>query len=1034
MKKFLLSLVAAAAALFATSCVNELEDGIKDNTGNGVTFEISASELASRALGDAEQAVYLLYGVYEIKDGNSVEFQNRLSNTTINDNLKFVDGNATVTINLLDDTSYNVLFWAVSAGTYDDDDADGITTTPAFTINWAEQTMRMNDSLEANVEGYDAFYGYSEGVAAGSNPEPIQLSRPFAQLNIGTNDLSIAAAGGFDPAKSKVVLENAPKKFDLKNGTVTETGTITYGLASMDEVKNSNYPIDGYDYLSMNYVLVSGKALVNVTLEVNDGNNKTIDNTYNSVPVQRNYRTNVYGSLLTNGSQFNVTIDKGLSTEYEENHTIVKTGYQFVLALLRGENVILANDITVTAQDITDAQNAPAHVMSRTNGSTPINVTINLGDHTITFKNGAELNLNGGSVTIEGEGTIVTEQSLGFTNGGVFTAEDSNVNTDNYSGEVTTVSEGLAAVFAKGGTFTMTTDIALDEALTVSANAILDLNGHVLSGVNNTNTGHLIEVSNSKSLTVKDSSAAKNGKITYAQGTSNVGWTIYVEGVLNLESGAIELTGDEWSIGYAVDLRPNAWGTAYTEPSTFNMKGGKLISSDGAVRVASSSSDSYKQVSANFNMTAGEIEAAYDGIFVQQSNEAYDVLNVNISGGTLKSELYPIRLYGPVATSKVGNSSVTISGGSFSKVNLTDKVALVEGLISLGGGVSAETLYHTNVAITGGTFTNGEALPTYKTPVAKIGDEKFGTLQEAINAAANGAVIVLISDIKQVDGVLIKDKILTIDLNNKTYTVTNGANVNNRNIKVSGTSDVIIKNGTLVAEGQLTSGAYGTVRTEGSANVTLDNVKLYSYRGYGLNVKANTGTTVTIKDSEIYAQYSGGIEAAGGTIELTNVKIDQKGVYSNAAWCSVAIGVNGGGKVTINSGEYNAAAIATDANSAQGTWVAYVMSSGGTLDIKGGTFNGTIAETANAANACGLICADRAAVVNIYDGTFNSNGAILDMRNNVGTQPNPVATLSGGDYSADPTKSGLYASNLITVAEGKKVESENGRWTIVDAK
>ena len=42
------------------------------------------------------------------------------------------------------------------------------------------------------------------------------------------------------------------------------------------------------------------------------------------------------------------------------------------------------------------------------------------------------------------------------------------------------------------------------------------------------------------------------------------------------------------------------------------------------------------------------------------------------------------------------------------------------------------------------------------------------------------------------------------------------------------------------------------------------------------------------------------------------------------------IGVNGSGKVTVNSGNYSAKTIATDANAAQATWVAYVMSSGGT--------------------------------------------------------------------------------------------------------
>ena len=304
-------------------------------------------------------------------------------------------------------------------------------------------------------------------------------------------------------------------------------------------------------------------------------------------------------------------------------------------------------------------------------------------------------------------------------------------------------------------------------------------------------------------------------------------------------------------------------------------------------------------------------------------------------------------------------------------------------------------------------------------------------LKAAIANAENGDIIMLQSNITDADGVVITDKNITIDLNGKTFTISEGASTNNRNFKIDGSSVVTIQNGTLIADGDITSGAYGTVRTEGTANVTLSNLKLYSYRGYGLNVKACTGTSITINDTEIYAQYGGGVEAAGGTIELNDVTIEQEGVYSGAAWCSVAIGVNGGGKVTVNSGTYSAAPIATDGNAAQGTWVAYVMSSGGDLVINGGTFNGTVANTTSAANACGVICADRAAVVEINGGTFNSNGAILDMRNNVGTLPNPVATLNGGVFSADPTVSGLGNSNLIKVGEGSKViDNKNGTWTV----
>ena len=56
-------------------------------------------------------------------------------------------------------------------------------------------------------------------------------------------------------------------------------------------------------------------------------------------------------------------------------------------------------------------------------------------------------------------------------------------------------------------------------------------------------------------------------------------------------------------------------GTPYSSLTSFTMNGGKLISSDDAVRVASSSSDKYKDIAATFEMNRGEIEAAYSCLY-----------------------------------------------------------------------------------------------------------------------------------------------------------------------------------------------------------------------------------------------------------------------------------------------------------------------------------------------------------------------------------------------------------------------------------
>ena len=250
--------------------------------------------------------------------------------------------------------------------------------------------------------------------------------------------------------------------------------------------------------------------------------------------------------------------------------------------------------------------------------------------------------------------------------------------------------DSLAEAFAVGGDIVLLADVELAKTITVKNDASLDLNGYTLSGTCNAGQSHLFMVNNGAKLTIKDNSSEQTGIITYA-GNESTGWIVDVEGKLVLESGTLELTGT-WDIGYAVDVRPNAWGTAYTEGTAFVMNGGKIVSSDGAVRVASSSADTYKDVSASFTMNGGEIEAAWDGVFVQQSNPAWDVLNVTINNGTIKSALNPVRFYGPVATSYVNGEDcvdIALNGGTLSYTGTEAREWLVDGILRLGGGVTA---------------------------------------------------------------------------------------------------------------------------------------------------------------------------------------------------------------------------------------------------------------------------------------------------------------------------------------------------------
>lgn len=530
-----------------------------------------------------------------------------------------------------------------------------------------------------------------------------------------------------DPEVGQVILPEMPAGQELQ---IEMTSTLTFGAASRSAEANPgrNLIIDG-NGATITFTGVS--RMVDVTKESDGANltlkNLTLENGASWMERGVNYNTN--GKLVLDNVK--IINAENCSNNYAINLPGSSDGAQVVIN--NSEIWAGANALNIWGEaTVANITNSKFYVVDKNPVEGYAVISLN-NDGAGNAAHNSIINVEGGEIKVvyEDEGETMPSSAIrDASNGSVINISVSTVVVGEIKIPVVNiVYEGynefyscstLQAAIDKvqqdnNGTVRLIKNLAIDETITIKkgGNVAIDLNGFTVSGVNNAGQGHLFMVENGATLTIKDQSQAQTGKITYAQGTSDTGWTIDLEGTLNLESGTLELTGDSWSIGYAVDVRPNSWGTEYQEATTFNMSGGKIVSSDGAIRVASSSADSHAKVSANFNMTGGEIEAEYDGIFIQQSNTAYDVLNVNISNGTLKSNYYPIRLYGPVATSKIGNSSLKISGGTFSKVNVEGKTALVEDFIYVGGGIAAETLYYTQVEITGGSFVDDSALPSY---------------------------------------------------------------------------------------------------------------------------------------------------------------------------------------------------------------------------------------------------------------------------------------------------------------------------------
>ena len=1083
MKKILFFASVLAGLFLAASCQQENLEPVADG---GVTYTITLPEAVQTKGASGYSDYDLYYEVYKTVDADELKTADILFEKKV----EMTGNTTTLTLDLLNDQDYTILFWANKKGESYFNVAD------LRNVEMVQAASNNNDR--------DAFCGMDQLVNFdAAMGKTVTLRRPFAQLNIAT---IVSKTAGYDltPVNSYVKVSKIPVAYNVATASpVGEDAVVEYTKNTVPTGKKVN---DKYDLVAMNYVLVpEGNIEVYYEIETVNG---TVKNTVANVPVKPNYRTNIIGNLLTSNADYTVEIKPGFETDGKEDTEVINEGvikningdYEVSnaagLAYAMKNLFVDANGVANTATfyiypgtyDLTDYNVTYPSVSSGTlrviKGKPVVTRTAGADDVIILGLKDAFIKAVSEDATViisgitikdfEGTGAALVAENKGkvvlsdceITNEDGTPDEDTplvggndpdNIEGDNddNTGLVYTAAE-LAAAFADETVEAvgLGKDIAVDSTLTLLAgrNLTLDLRGWNLTIADPEKVASIYAINNLGNLTIKDrygvgsvtargiyngydaegnhSSTAKltvESGIFNAMGT-NGGAAVYNYGVADINGGKFESNG-----GYGL----NNQGTGEMTIDNADVRGGlynvgTLTVDDSKVYQHLSGKHCIYNWKGSVTINGGEFdsESGNELILVDGENASVTI-NDGTFHKTAKSWLYG------AATGK--NITFTINGGThYGYVNQPEMT------------VDTFRPYGDPIVVTGGSYNFDvtdwcleDSKASYneetglwevvaKDYVAQISDTKFESLQEAVDAADDGATIIFLKDINQVDGVKITDKNLTVDLNDKTFTVSEGANTNNRNFKINGSSVVTIKNGTMVAKGDIKSGTYGTVRTEDSAKVTLNDVKAYSYRGYGLNVKACTGTKITINDSEIYAQYSGGVEAAGGEIELNNVKIVQNGVDSSGAWCSVAIGVNGGGKVTVNSGEYSAAAISTDSNAAQGTWVAYVMSSGGTLDIKGGTFNGTVAETAAAANACGLICADTKAVVNIYEGTFTSNGAILDMRNNTGATPNPVATLYGGNFSADPRVSGLYSSNLISVAEGMEVKKgEDGRWTLV---
>ena len=305
-------MLAIAGMLCFASCTNDdAIVGSSDADYVSASFTVSSPELAlgTRAanpvIGDGTKADMVVCAVFDMYNDEM---------KALRQYLPIENKAAKYSIRLAKGQDYRVVFFAYHA-------SDGAKTKAEFYNITDLKKIEIYDA-NSNIEERDAFTAYYD-VEAGKTMQPINenitLYRPFAQLNLGTckDDWADAIKAGVEVAKTQIKVSNVYTTFSaFDDAVVGEAKEVTFALNTKPGDALSAMDKE-WKYLALNYLLVGDKKneknLTNVEFvwENKDGSKTNNPTTvFHNVPVQRNYRTNILGWLLTNPAEFNISIDE----------------------------------------------------------------------------------------------------------------------------------------------------------------------------------------------------------------------------------------------------------------------------------------------------------------------------------------------------------------------------------------------------------------------------------------------------------------------------------------------------------------------------------------------------------------------------------------------------------------------------------------------------------------------------------------------------------------------------------------------------
>lgn len=331
-KKLLKSFAAAAMSVLAIACAKE-QVGPVEGAMVEATFSVDVPGVIGTKAGEGTKATKLYYQVFDA-EGAPV--------TGLPMQEKYINGSTTVNFQLIKDQTYNFVFWAQTA------------ETGYYTVTDLRTITANYEGKNSNDENFDAFFAVEKAITInGPITKTVTLKRPFAQINVATTGVLKAGETtvnvDFTGATSAVTVKDVPTVFSpLTDELSSRVNALQFASAA---IPGGNFAVTGstetYKYLAVNYVFAPVDGTVYDVEAALNVAGKDVTVKVPSVPAKRNYRTNIYGNLLTTTADFNVEIDPGFAGDENISPIIVNgVAYQTldaaVAAAKTGEQTIIA--------------------------------------------------------------------------------------------------------------------------------------------------------------------------------------------------------------------------------------------------------------------------------------------------------------------------------------------------------------------------------------------------------------------------------------------------------------------------------------------------------------------------------------------------------------------------------------------------------------------------------------------------------------------------------------------------------------------